>query len=173
MKKFSIEYHETYGRTYEIEANSPEEAEEILRDMICNGEENPPEECENSWCDNIYEMEKYSSIDDVFINEGIKHCFLTRNNDGSYKSIESFESLHHMEKYIYIDYDGTILDYINKFAEYAENYDEFQECVKLINDAKTFGYNINITNLAEHCEYIGKKLINIAKRLETLKSNNR
>ena len=38
MKKFSIEYHETYGRTYEIEANSPEEAEEILRDMICNGE---------------------------------------------------------------------------------------------------------------------------------------
>ena len=173
MKKFSIEYHETYGRTYEIEANSPEEAEEILRDMICNGEENPPEECENSWCDNIYEMEKYSSIDDVFINEGIKHCFLTRNNDGSYKSIESFESLHHMEKYIYIDYDGTILDYINKFAEYAENYDEFQECVKLINDAKTFGYNINITNLAEHCEYIGKKLINIAKRLETFKSNNR
>lgn len=27
MKKFSIEYHETYGRTYEIEANSPEEKE--------------------------------------------------------------------------------------------------------------------------------------------------
>ena len=56
MKKFSIEYHETYGRTYEIEANSPEEAEEILRDMICNGEENAPEECENSWCDNIQEI---------------------------------------------------------------------------------------------------------------------
>ena len=37
MKKFSIEYHETYGRTYEIEANSPEE-------------------CENSWCDNIQEI---------------------------------------------------------------------------------------------------------------------
>ena len=29
MKKFSIEYHETYGKTYEIEANSPEEAEEF------------------------------------------------------------------------------------------------------------------------------------------------
>ena len=28
MKKFSIEYHETYGRTYEIEANSEEEAKE-------------------------------------------------------------------------------------------------------------------------------------------------
>jgi hypothetical protein len=56
MRKFSIEYHETYGKTYEIEANSPEEAEEILRDMICNGEENAPEECENSWCDNIQEI---------------------------------------------------------------------------------------------------------------------
>lgn len=30
--------------------------EEILRDMICNGEENAPEECENSWCDNIQEI---------------------------------------------------------------------------------------------------------------------
>ena len=46
----------TYGKTYEIEANSPEEAEEILRDMICNGEENAPEECENSWCDNVQEI---------------------------------------------------------------------------------------------------------------------
>ena len=67
MKKFSIEYHETYGKTYKIEANSPEEAEEILRDMICNGEENAPEECENSWCDNIQEMEEtniYVSIED-------------------------------------------------------------------------------------------------------------
>ena len=35
---FSIEYHETYGRTYEIEAETKEEAEEILRDIICNGE---------------------------------------------------------------------------------------------------------------------------------------
>lgn len=173
MKNFSIKYHETYSRTYEIEANTPEEAEEILRERIGDGTENAPEECENSWCDNIYEMEKDSSIDEVFINEGIKHCFLTRNNDGSYKSIESFESLHHMEKCIYIDYDGTIIDYINKFAEYAENYDEIQECVKWIIDAKTFGYNINLTNLAEHCEYIGKKLINVAERLEALKVTNR
>ena len=82
MKKFSIEYHETYGKTYEIEANSPEEAEEILRDMICNGEENAPEECENSWCDNIQEIGMDTSIDDIFMDEGIRHCFLTQNNDG-------------------------------------------------------------------------------------------
>ena len=65
MKKISIEYHETYGRTYEIEANSPEEAEEILRDMICNGEENPPEECGNSWCDNIQEIKGANSYESI------------------------------------------------------------------------------------------------------------
>lgn len=54
------------------------EAEEILRDMICNGEENPPEECENSWCDNIQEMERtnsYESIEDkleeIISNESV------------------------------------------------------------------------------------------------------
>lgn len=171
MKKFSIEYHETYGKTYEIEANSPEEAEEILRDMICNGEENPPEECENSWCDNIQEIEMDTSIDDVFMDEGIRHCFLTQNNDGNYKSIEKFEDLHNMEKCIYLDYDGTILDYINKFIEYAENYDKVKEFEEWMHDAKEFGYKINLTDLAEHCEYIGKKLTRVAKRLESLKEN--
>ena len=34
MKKFNIEYHETYVRTYEIEAETKEEAEEILRERI-------------------------------------------------------------------------------------------------------------------------------------------
>lgn len=50
MKKFSIEYHETYSRTYEIEANTPEEAEKILKERIREGMEDAPEECENSWC---------------------------------------------------------------------------------------------------------------------------
>ena len=78
MKKFSIEYHETYGKTYEIEAETKEEAEEILRDMICNGEENPPEECENSWCDNVQEIKgsnSYESIEDkleeIISNESV------------------------------------------------------------------------------------------------------
>lgn len=171
MKKFSIEYHKTYGKTYEIEANSPEEAEEILRDMICNGEENAPEECENSWCDNIQEIGMDTSIDDIFMDEGIRHCFLTQNNDGNYKSTEKFEGLHNMEKYIYLDYDGTIFEYINKFIEYAENYDKVKEFEEWMHDAKEFGYKINLANLAEHCEYIGKKLTRVAKRLESLKEN--
>lgn len=79
MKKFNIEYHETYGRTYEIEANSPEEAEEILRERIREGMEDAPEECENSWCDNIQEMKEtsvYESIEDrleeIISNENIE-----------------------------------------------------------------------------------------------------
>lgn len=67
MKKFSIEYHETYGKTYEIEAETKEEAEEILRERICEGSENSPDECENSWCDNIQEIKEtsdYESIED-------------------------------------------------------------------------------------------------------------
>lgn len=34
MKKYSVTYHETYEENYEIEANSPKEAEEILRERI-------------------------------------------------------------------------------------------------------------------------------------------
>lgn len=57
MKKFSIEYHETYGKTYEIEAETKEETEEILKERIREGMEDAPEECENSWCDNVQEMD--------------------------------------------------------------------------------------------------------------------
>ena len=171
MKKYSITYHETYSRTYEVEAETEEEAKEILLERIGHGKENSPEECENSWCDNVQEIGMDTSIDDVFMDEGIMHCFLTQNNDGSYKAIENFEGLHDMEETIYIDYDGTILDYINKFSKYAENYDKVKEFEGWINDAKEFGYKINLTNLAEHCEYIGKKLTRVAKRLESLKIN--
>ena len=51
MKTFEVTYHETYVRTYDIEANTSEEAEEILMERIYNGMENPPEDCEESWCE--------------------------------------------------------------------------------------------------------------------------
>ena len=38
MKKYSVTYHETYEENYEVEANSPEEAEEILRERILSGQ---------------------------------------------------------------------------------------------------------------------------------------
>lgn len=50
-KKYQVTYHETYTDNYEIEATSPEEAEEILRERINIGAENGPEQCCDSWAD--------------------------------------------------------------------------------------------------------------------------
>lgn len=36
-KRYSVTYHETYEENYEIEASSPEEAEEILLERIREG----------------------------------------------------------------------------------------------------------------------------------------
>lgn len=51
MKKYSVTYYEMYCRTYEVEANSKEEAEEILINDIGEGRENPPKECCGSKCE--------------------------------------------------------------------------------------------------------------------------
>ena len=56
MAKYLVNYYETYTNSYEIEADSKEEAEEKLILEIGEGSLNPPEECFNSWCD-IKEME--------------------------------------------------------------------------------------------------------------------
>ena len=51
MKTYCVTYHETYAENYEIEANSPDEAEQILRERIAIGEESAPDQCQDSWCD--------------------------------------------------------------------------------------------------------------------------
>jgi len=56
MKKYSIRYTETYQRWYDVEANSPEEAEKKLLDAIMNGEERDPDECCDSGCKEIEEV---------------------------------------------------------------------------------------------------------------------
>ena len=56
MAKYLVNYYETYSKSYEIEADSKEEAEEKIRYDIQEGKLDPPEECFNSWCD-IKEME--------------------------------------------------------------------------------------------------------------------
>lgn len=45
MKKFDVKYYECYGKHYEVEANSKEEAEEKLIDAIEEGRVNPPDQC--------------------------------------------------------------------------------------------------------------------------------
>ena len=51
MAKYLVNYYETYTNSYEIEADSKEEAEEKLILEIGEGSLNPPEECCNSWCE--------------------------------------------------------------------------------------------------------------------------
>ena len=45
MKKFDVKYYECYGKHYEVEANSKEEAEEKLIDAIDEDRVNPPDQC--------------------------------------------------------------------------------------------------------------------------------
>lgn len=58
MAKFLVDYHETYGKSYEVEASSKEEAEEIVKNDIIEGRRSTPENCMDSWCE-INEMEKF------------------------------------------------------------------------------------------------------------------
>ena len=51
MAKYLVNYYETYTNSYEIEADSKEEAEEKLILEIGEGSLNSPEECCNSWCE--------------------------------------------------------------------------------------------------------------------------
>lgn len=48
MAKFSVRYYECYEGFYEVEANSKEEAEEILKDDIYKGNEHTPSYCYDS-----------------------------------------------------------------------------------------------------------------------------
>ncbi len=47
-KKYKVRYYECYQKTYNVEADSKEEAKKILTDLIAEGKENPPEECYDS-----------------------------------------------------------------------------------------------------------------------------
>lgn len=51
LEDYNVTLHETYEATYEIQAHSPKEAEELLREKIQEGLEDGPEECSNSWCE--------------------------------------------------------------------------------------------------------------------------
>ena len=54
MSKYLVDYYETYSKSYEIEANGKEEAEEEVKYGIQEGKLDPPENCCNSW----YETEE-------------------------------------------------------------------------------------------------------------------
>lgn len=49
MAKYLVDYYETYTKSYEIEADSKEDAEEEVRYGIQEGNLDPPENCSESW----------------------------------------------------------------------------------------------------------------------------
>ena len=51
MGKYLVDYYETYSKSYEIEANSKEEAEDEVRYGVQEGKLDPPENCSDSWCE--------------------------------------------------------------------------------------------------------------------------
>lgn len=51
MAKYLVDYYETYSKSYEIEANSKEEAEDEVRYGVQEGKLDPPENCSDSWCE--------------------------------------------------------------------------------------------------------------------------
>ena len=59
MKKYRIKYIETYQRWYDVEANSRDEAEQKLLDLIMDGEVDGPvddPEVIDSGCEEIEEI---------------------------------------------------------------------------------------------------------------------
>ena len=48
MTNFRVRYYECYEGFYDVEANSREEAEEILKQWLYDGEENAPDDCFDS-----------------------------------------------------------------------------------------------------------------------------
>lgn len=49
MAKYIVDYYETYSGSYEVEASSEEEAQEIIRDDIMEGRREEPYNCTESW----------------------------------------------------------------------------------------------------------------------------
>lgn len=50
MAKYSVDYYETYSKSYEIEADSKEDAEEIVKNDIFEGRRECPDNCYDSGC---------------------------------------------------------------------------------------------------------------------------
>lgn len=58
MAKYIVDYYETYSKSYEVEASSKEEAEEIVKEDIIEGRREEPDTCTESWFETVIEEEK-------------------------------------------------------------------------------------------------------------------
>lgn len=83
MKTYSVEYREAYSRSYTVEAESPEEAEEKILNGIGEGSYPPPEECVGSWC-TIQNFEEESA-------DFLKNSQITKRGKSGYKTTKTGE----------------------------------------------------------------------------------
>lgn len=60
MPKFCVDYYETYRGSYEVEAETKEEAEDLVQEKIREGEFDGPDCCEKSWCETVKERKQFS-----------------------------------------------------------------------------------------------------------------
>lgn len=67
MSKYIVDYYETYSKSYEVEAGSKEEAEEIVKNDIFEGRRSEPENCTDSWCET-------EEIDMPYLVDGVTIC---------------------------------------------------------------------------------------------------
>lgn len=63
MAKYIVDYYETYSKSYEVEASSQKEAEEIVKEDIAEGHRPEPDNCTDSWCE-TNEMKEFSYLVD-------------------------------------------------------------------------------------------------------------
>lgn len=50
MGKFLVTYYESYSKGYEVEAETAEEAEELVKNDIFEGKRDAPDNCYDSGC---------------------------------------------------------------------------------------------------------------------------
>lgn len=69
MRKYLVTYHECYSRGYEVEANSKEEAEEIVKNDIFEGKRGTPDNCYDSGCNTVLIEDHIETIIDRGLEE--------------------------------------------------------------------------------------------------------
>lgn len=91
MKDYEVTYHECYLRTYDVKANSREEAEEIVFNDIMEGKRTAPDECYNSF---YITEETGTEENDVRQYEKAAREFVTAIKEIANKetNLENFES---------------------------------------------------------------------------------
>lgn len=106
MKDYEVIYHECYSRTYDVKANSREEAEEIVFNDIMEGKRTAPDECYNSF---------YITEEAGEVTRGVKQYENeAKEFVNAIKEIaEKQQNLDNLELYLSVHF----ADWLNKFVD--------------------------------------------------------